>query len=210
MSSEEYKKVESMNPLVKEMKDEYIKQIFEAATIYKNFCEYLNSNENGEKDIYIISKKFLDNFKDKINYNKIIDYFDENNQEKNLTKFEKQLNKYSVSELESIIFDEIKIIGDLDEIDNNIAEGFEFVNYEFLEKLEYEIKSFNTKYIKEKNNIIIIFEDKSKLLISEQNGKFKYHAIPSPFQEIEKINSLHKTKTYYISNKNRAKSLKIK
>ena len=206
--SEDIHKVESLNPAVQEIKDGYIRQIFEAGVIYRKFSESLKS----EKDlkIYMISKQVLDDFKKKIKYEENKEYFSENDQENNLQKIEDELNKFSVGELESIIFTDIKIFGDLGEIEDNFNIGFDFVNEEFLDKLEFyvENKESAITYNKEKNNTIIIFGDKSKLLINENNGVYKYHVIPPPIKEINIVKSMYKTKTFVITNKDRVKTIK--
>jgi len=206
--SEEIKKVESLNPGVQEIKDGYIRQIFEAGIIYRKFSESLKS----EKDlkIYMISKLFLDDFKKKIKYEENKDYFSEKDEENNFKKIEDELNKFTVGELESIIFNDIKVFGDLGEIENNFNNGFDFVDEEFLDKLEFYIENKDSAitYNKEKNNTIVIFGDKSKLLINENNGKYKYHVIPPPIKEIDIVKSIYKTKTFLISNKNRVKTMK--
>ena len=206
--SEDIHKVESLNPAVQEIKDSYIKQIFEAGVIYRKFSESLKS----EKDlkIYMISKQVLDDFKKQIKYEENKEYFSENDQENNLQKIEDVLNKFSVGELESIIFTDIKIFGDLGEIEDNFNIGFDFVNEEFLDKLEFNIENKESAitYNKEKNNTIIIFGDKSKLLINENNGVYKYHVIPPPIKEINIVKSMYKTKTFVITNKDRVKTIK--
>ena len=206
--SENIHKVESINPGVQEIKDGYIRQIFEAGVIYRKFLESLKS----EKDlkIYMISKQFLNDFKQKIKFEENKDYFSEKDEENNFKKIEDELSQFSVGELESIIFTEIKVFGDLGEIENNFNIGFDFVNEEFLDKLEFyvENKESAITYNKEKNNTIIIFEDKSKLLINENNGVFKYHVIPPPIKEINLVKSIHRTKTFVISNKDRVKTIK--
>ena len=158
----------------------------------------------------MISKQFLNNFKEKIKYEKNKNYFSEIDQENNLKKIEDELNSFSVAELESIIFSDIKVFGDLGEIESNFNIGFDFVNEEFLDKLEFDLvnKESAITYNKEKNNIIIIFEDKSKLLINENNGVYKYHVIPPPIKEVNKVKSVFKTKTFVITNKNRVKTIK--
>jgi hypothetical protein len=206
--SENMHKVESINPGVQEIKDGYIRQIFEAGVIYRKFLESLKS----EKDlkIYMISKHILNDFKQKIKFEEYKDYFSEKDEENNFKKIEDELSQFSVGELESIIFTEIKVFGDLGEIENNFNIGFDFVNEEFLDKLEFyvENKESAITYNKEKNNTIIIFEDNSKLLINENNGVYKYHVIPPPIKEVNKVKSVFKTKTFVITNKNRVKTIK--
>ena len=137
--SENMHKVESINPGVQQIQEGYIRQIFEAGVIYRKFLESLKS----EKDlkIYMISKQFLNDFKQKIKFEENKDYFSEKDEENNFKKIEDELSQFSVGELESIIFTEIKVFGDLGEIENNFNIGFDFVNEEFLVKLELNIEN---------------------------------------------------------------------
>ena len=189
----EYKTKKTMNPMVLMQGEEYIEQIFKAAVIYYKFeknLKKINESKEGNKDekIYMISKEFLDNFKNKIDYDKIKDIFaDEENEEKK-DKFKEQLMKYNLEDLELIILAEFNLYGgDFEQIEEDCKKGFEFVNYEFLDQLDYEfdanMKESNIEYYKDNNKIIIVFSDKSKLLISEQGEEKKYYAIPSPVDE---------------------------
>ena len=156
----------------------------------------------------MITKTFLDNFKNKIKYNETRDlYVDEKNEE-NFKKFEENLKYYKLDELELIIFGELNLYGDLEKINDDYEKGFDFVNADFLKKLEFEIEKdmqdSNVKYYKENNNVIVIFADNSKLLISEKEGKYKYNAIPSPI----KSNTIQKKRTFQFNNLNKAKTIR--
>ena len=215
---DELRQVDTVNPLTYGQMVDYANIIFKAATIYYKFEENfkkINESEqnNKEEKIYMISKEFLDNFKTKIDYYKIRDTFAKEENEENKKNFEEQLlKKYNLDELELIIFGEINLYGDFEKIEENYKKGFEFVNYEFLDQLEFEfdanMKESNIDYYKENNNIIIIFWDKSKLIISEKDGEKKYYAIPSPVTEIKDSKKYKKTKTFSMSNKNRIKTRK--
>ena len=108
--------------------------------------------------------------------------------------------KYDLEDLELIILGELNLYGDFEKIEEDCKQGFEFVNYEFLEQLDFEfdanMKESNIDYYKENNNIIIVFSDKSKLLISEQDGKKKYYAIPPPVDETKGGVVIKKNKTF--------------
>ncbi len=215
---DELRQVDTVNPLTYGQMVDYANIIFKAATIYYKFEENfkkINESEqnNKEEKIYMISKEFLDNFKTKIDYYKIKDTFAKEENEENKKNFEEQLlKKYNLDELELIIFGEINLYGDFEKIEENYEKGFEFVNYEFLDQLEFEFdankKESNIDYYKENNNIIIIFWDKSKLIISEKDGEKKYYAIPSPVTEIKDSKKYKKIKTFSMSNKNRIKTRK--
>ena len=165
----------SENPLNKKMRDEYTTEIYKAAVIY-----YAFSNSDKDKiekdDVYIISKEFIDFFKEKIKYSENQDLFKQKTDE-NYDKFYKKLNNYSLSALEEIIFKQIMFYGDLNDLEDNIAIGFEFVSKDFLDSLEFDLQGENeydnesinfeeykVKYIKDSNNIIIVFKDDSKLI----------------------------------------------
>ena len=211
MSKGGVKKSETINPATKELMDIYIKQIFEAAVIYRKFEDNLKKiNESGEnvegEKIYMITRDFLDNFREKINYNEIRDCFtDEGNQE-NFYKFEEKLSNLTYDDLELIVLGEFNIYGDLEKIEEDYQKGFDFVNEEFLDKLDFSLednmKDSNVNIYKEKNNIIVMFSDRSKLLIYENKGNYKYSAIPSSIREIQKISAIKKNKTFKITNKN--------
>ena len=210
------KKVETMNIITKELVDTYIKQIYEAAIIYRKFEDNLNKpgehgNNEKEEKIYMISKVFLDNFKNKIKYNETRDLYIDEKSEENFKKFEENLQYYRLEELELIIFGEFNLYGDLEKINDDYEKGFDFVNSAFLEKLEFEFEKnmldSNIKYYKEKNIIIVIFPDNSKLLISEKEGNYKYNAIPSPIKTL-KSNTLQKKRTFQINNLNKVKTMR--
>lgn len=215
--TDQLKKPISMNPFIHEQMITYIEQIFGAAVIYhkfeENFKKMIESKKPDEEEkIYMISKNFLDNFKEKIKYNEIKDLFVDENNEENLNKFKEKLMNYPLEELELIIFGEFNMYGDFENIEDNLETGFDFVNWEFLEKLEFEFQDnmneSNIDYYKENNNVFIIFSDKSKLLISEQNGEKKYYAIPSPIIEYKGVKQIKKLKTFSMTNRNKLKGIK--
>ena len=203
---------ENSSPVEAKVKEELKEQMYNAAVKYKNF---INSDKNKvEKDnVFMISSEFIENFKNKIKYEENKDLFNEETPE-NKEKFIEQFKSYSLTELEAIIFNKIYILGDLDDLkEETISKGVDFVSKEFLETLEYdfdneedeEIKdinpdNFKVKYIKDGCNIIIIFNDESKLLIITLNNQTKYHAIPPPITS--KPNKVFKKRnTICISNR---------
>ena len=197
------------NRLVFGQMEEDKEKIFELAKIYKKFSEYLqninvkkNSKDNA---VYIISKEFIDIFKEKIEYENSKEYLNENTNEKeNLNNFKKILKKYSYEELSSILCADIKLYNDLSDIQEDISKGFDFVNYDFLDKLDFDdnFDDYIAHYYRDKNNILIIFDDKSKLIINEENEKTKYHVMDAPIKKIDNIPEIKKTKTInYFSNK---------
>ena len=191
----------SMNPQELKLIKEYKKQIYEAAVEYKNFISI--DKDKFEKDsVYMISKEYIDNFKEKIKYDEISDLFKENTED-NFDAFNKKLGSCTKSYLEEIIFSDINIFGELDDLEDNIEKGFEFVNKEFLEKLEFELDEkdieHKVKYIKDSKNIIIIFSNESKLLIIPHENGFKYHAIPAPVKSTRK-KPIRRSSTILISN----------
>ena len=185
----------SENPLNKKMRDEYTTEIYKAAVIYYAFSN--SDNDKIEKDdVYIISKEFIDFFKEKIKYSENQDLFKQKTDE-NYDKFYKKLNNYSLSALEEIIFKQIMFYGDLNDLEDNIAIGFEFVSKDFLDSLEFDLQGENeydnesinfeeykVKYIKDSNNIIIVFKDDSKLIACTDKNGTKYHAIPAPVNSV--------------------------
>ena len=150
----------------------------------------------------MISKEYIDNFKEKIKYNEVSDLFKENTED-NFFAFDEKMANCTLNDLEEIIFSEIKLFGELDDLEDNIEKGFEFVNKEFLEKLEFELDEKDTehkvKYIKDSKNIIIIFSNESKLLIIPHENGFKYHAIPAPVKSTRK-KPIRRSSTILISN----------
>ena len=109
------RKIETKNMMIIELMDSYKKQIFEASVIYHKFEENLkkigeSQGQNGENEkIYMITKEFLDNFKNKINYNKTKDLFVDRDNEENFKKFEDNMAGCQVDDLEYIIFGEFRV-----------------------------------------------------------------------------------------------------
>ena len=212
------KKTETMNQMCRELIDNYIKQIYNAAAIYYQFEEKLKNEKAVKKDenekIYMITKEFLDNFKTKINYNENKALFADKDKEENYQIFEEKLKDYTVNDLEYIIFGEFNLYGDLEKVDDDFQKGFDFVNEDFLDELDFDfeegMKDSNVDYYKNNNNIIVIFSDRSKLLINDANGKFNYNAIPSPIKELNDKNTIQSKKTFQMTNINKAKSIKDK
>ena len=160
----------SENPINKKMRDEFIEEMYNAAVLYYNFLP--SDKDKIEKDnVYMISKEFVDHFKDKINYDKNINLFKVKNDD-NQEKFYESFNNYLVNDLEV-----------------DINNGFEFVSQDFLVSLEVDIDfdDYKVKYIKDENNIIIVFPDESKLIICNDEKGTKYHAIPAPVISIKSI-----------------------
>ena len=177
----------STNPINQKIRDEFTEEIYKAAVIY---CNFLHSDKDKiQKDnIFIISKEFIDSFKAKIKYDENINLF-KKGADYGYKKFYDFLKNYPINELESIVFGQITIYGDLDQLEDDIDKGFEFVTKDFLDSLEVKLEDENNdlnfedykvKYIKDENNIIIIFTDESKLIICNDNNGTKYHAIPAP------------------------------
>ena len=179
----------SENPINIKMRNEFAEEIYKAAVIYHNFLPS-DKDKLQIDNVYMISKEFIDYFKEKIKYDENINLFKEENDE-NYEKFNKSLlkYKYTVNDLEAIVFSQITIYGDLNDLEDDINKGFEFVNKDFLDSLEVDFKDensdlnfedFKVKYIKDENNIIIVFNDESKLIICNDKNGTKYHAIPAP------------------------------
>ena len=208
------KKTETLNQMCRELIDNYIKQIYNAAAIYYQFEEKLKNEKSTKKDenekIYMITKEFLDNFKTKINYNENKALFADKDKEENYQIFEEKLKDYTVNDLEYIIFGEFNLYGDLEKVDDDFQKGFDFVNEDFLDELDFDfeegMKDSNIDYYKNNNNVIVIFSDRSKLLINEANGKFNYNAIPSPIKELNTQNTIQKKKTFQMTNLKKAKT----
>ena len=196
----------SKNPAEIKLMDQYKKQIYEAAVIYKNFLPL--DKDKFEKDpVYMISKEYIDNFKEKIKYNEVSDLFKENTED-NFFAFDEKMTNCTLNDLEEIIFSEIKVFGELDDLEDNIEKGFDFVSKEFLEKMEFDFDDKNpdikVKFIKDLKNIIIIFNDESKLLIIPHENEIKYQAIPAPVKSSKK-NPIRRSKTIRVTNKNKRK-----
>ena len=212
------KKTETMNQMCRELIDNYIKQIYNAAVVYYQFEEKLKNEKSEKKDekekIYMITKEFLDNFKTKINYNENKALFANKDKEENYQIFEEKLKDYTLNDLEYIIFGEFNLYGDLEKVDEDFQKGFDFVNEDFLDELDFDfeegMKDSNIDYYKNNNNVIVIFSDRSKLLINEANGKFIYNAIPSPIKELNTQNTIQKKKTFQMTNINKAKTIRDK
>ena len=197
------------NVLIRGQMEEDKKKIFELARSYKKFSEYLENinikTNNKDNIVYIISKEFIDKFKEKIDYENSKDFLNENNNEKdNLEKFKEKLKNYSYEDLYAILCADIKLYNDLTNIQDDFSKGFEFVNYDFLDKLEFDenFDDYIAHYFRVNNNKLIVFDDKSKLLIKEENGKTKYHVMDAPIKKTDKLPEIKKTKTMnYFSNK---------
>ena len=177
----------SENPINKKMRDEFIEEMYNAAVLYYNFLP--SDKDKIEIDnVYMISKEFVDYFKDKINYDKNINLFKVKNDD-NQEKFYESFNNYLVNDLEAIVFHQITIYADLNDLEVDINNGFEFVSQDFLVSLEVDIDfdDYKVKYIKDENNIIIVFADESKLIICNDEKGAKYHAIPAPVISIKSI-----------------------
>jgi hypothetical protein len=204
--------------LVEGQKEEDRQKIFELAIIYKKFSDYLqNININnieekkGNNRVYMISKEYIDDFKEKIKYEEIKGFLcDDENKDKNYKKFRELTKDYTYQELYSLLCVEIKIYGDFSEIQKDISKGFDFVNYEFLDKLEFEedLDDYIAYYYRNNNDIMIVFDDKSKLIINQNNGKTKYHVIESPIDKKDgECIKRNKTVTTHVLNK-RCKSFR--
>ena len=195
-----------MNPMELKFIKQYKKEIYEAAVEYKNFLS-LDKDKIEKDNVYMISKEYIDNFKEKIKYDEISYLFNENTED-NFNAFEEKIRNFTLSNLEEIIFSDIKIFGDLVDLEDYIQKGFEFVSKEFLEKMEYDFDDkdpfYKVKLIKDLKNIIIIFNDESKLLIIPHENEIIYHAIPAPVKSSKK-KQIRRSNSIFISNKNKRK-----
>ena len=74
--------------------------------------------------------------------------------------------------------------------------------------MEFEFDDKNpdlkVKFIKDLKNIIILFNDESKLLIIPHENEIKYQAIPAPVKSSKK-NPIRRSKTFRVTNKNKRK-----
>ena len=196
----------SMNPQEIKLIKEYKREIYEAAIEYKIFLS-LDKDKIEKDNVYMISKEYIDNFKEKIKYDEISDLFNENTKD-NFNAFEEKIRNFTLNNLEEIIFSDIKIFGDLVDLEDYIQKGFEFVSKEFLEKMEFEIDDkdpdLKVNFIKDLKNIIIIFNDESKLLIIPRENEIIYHAIPAPVKSSKK-KQIRRSNSIFISNKNKRK-----
>ena len=201
---------ESLNPILKAQMEEDKNKIFEIAYAYKKFSEEIDNKNNRDAKIvnkvYIIPKEFVNNFKKSIKYEESEELFANENEEY-LTKFKEKLKDFTLDDFDEILcVEEIKFYGDIEEIQNDISKGFEFVDFNFLDKFGFEnFDDFLVDYCKEQNNICIVFDDKSKLLINDDKGKKKYHAMDPPFDKKEG-NALKRTKTVAIMSNKRCKT----
>ena len=208
---DELDKPPTQNIIVESQMEEDKEKIFDLAIEYKNFNNELNHIEDNLKkgiSVYIISKEFIDEFKKAIKYEEVQDLL-VNNNEQNLAKFKENLNHYTYKDLYSILCADIKLYTDLDDLEEDISngKGIEFVNFNFLNKLEFEenLGDYVSKYFKHKNSIMVVLDDKSKLLINKEGDTIKYHGIGAPLEK-SKINTekekSRRTKTIsYLSNK---------
>ena len=207
--------MEDVNRIILSQIEEYKEQIFELAKIYKNFSENLGNikkdrNEDDNK-AYIISREYIDNFKETIKYEEIKEYLKESDNENNLKLFKEKLKDKTFEELDSILCADIKLYCNLSEIQEDLSKGFDFVNYYFLDKLDFD-ENFDDYIVllyKKGNNMLIEFDDKSKLIIEDENGLYKYHVMDPPIIKVDNIPEIKRTKTSaYFSNR-RSKTRKI-
>ena len=199
------------NPLNEKMMEEYRKDIYNAAVAYNNFVTSIK--EKTEIDnVFIISKEYMDFFKEKIIYDEKKDYYKEKKDD-NYKKFKDEVSiKYSFDELEEIVYREIKIYGDLDDLEVDINKGFEFVTKDFLDSLEVEFneEDYKVKYMQDSNNIIVKFKDDSKLIIfTDKNNQKKYHAIPAPVISAQNKSAFKRTSTICISRRRKDKTVVV-
>ena len=209
----------SINPGNEKLIDQQLELIYKAASLYKYFL--IPDNNKIEKDnVYMISKEYMDNFKEKIKYNDSIDLFQEKFNEEKCEEFKGEMKKYSLNDLNvlnEIIYEDVKVFGNLDDVEENIDKGFDFVSKEFLDTIELDFtdadfNDYKVQYIQDSNSKIIIFKDETKLLITTVDDKVKYHAIPAPIKmEPDKNNdkkkSIRRTKTLIIRNRKRKTNL---
>ena len=199
------------NPLNEKMMEEYRKDIYNAAVAYNNFVTSIK--EKTEIDnVFIISKEYMDFFKEKIIYDEKKDYYKEKKDD-NYKKFKDEVSiKYSFDELEEVVYREIKIYGDLDDLEVDINKGFEFVTKDFLDSLEVEFneEDYKVKYMQDSNNIIVKFKDDSKLIIfTDKNNQKKYHAIPAPVISAQNKSAFKRTSTICISRRRKDKTVVV-
>ena len=71
--------------------------------------------------------------------------------EENLNKFKEKLKDFTIEDLDSIFYIEIKVYSDLQGIQEDISRGFDFVDYDFLDKCDIEdnLEDNLVKYYKE-------------------------------------------------------------
>ena len=80
-----------------------------------------------------------------------------------------------------------------------------------METLDFEFPennrdNYEVKYIKNFKNIIILFNDDSKLLIIPHEKEIKYHAIPAPIKSSKK-KLLRRANAILIKNKKKDKTV---
>ena len=207
--------MEDPNGLILSQIEEDKEQIFELAKIYKNFSENLgNTKKDKNKDdckAYIISREYIDNFKEIIKYEEIKEYLKESENENNLKLFKEKLKGKTLEELNSILSVDIKLYCNLSEIQEDLSKGFDFINYYFLDKLDFD-ENFDDYIVllyKNGNNMLVEFDDKSKLIIEDENGTHKYHVMDPPIIKIDTTPEIKRTKTSaYFSNR-RSKTRKF-
>ena len=202
---------EEQNNMVLAQMEEDKDKIFEIAKCYKDFSENLKNNKNEKnKAAYLISKESIDIFKSKIKYEETKEYIKDNGNEENLKQFKEKLKDYSLNDLDLILCIDIKLYCNLSEIQEDISKGFDLVDYNFLDKLDFDenFEDYIVHYYKIDNNLMIEFNDKSKLLIEEENGKYKYHVMEAPIIEIDKVIKIVRTKTATCFSNRRSKTRK--
>ena len=202
---------EEQNNMVLAQMEEDKDKIFEIAKCYKDFSENLKNNKNEKnKAAYLISKESIDIFKSKIKYEETKEYIKDNGNEENLKQFKEKLKDYSLNDLDLILCIDIKLYCNLSEIQEDISKGFNLVDYNFLDKLDFDenFEDYIVHYYKIDNNLMIEFNDKSKLLIEEENGKYKYHVMEAPIIEIDKVIKIVRTKTATCFSNRRSKTRK--
>ena len=194
---------ETDNVLIEAQKERDMDTLFQISRIYKTFSEHLENINKDKKNniVYMISKEFINNFKKNVKYEQTKELLNEDKEE-NLQKFKQYLKEYTYGELYSFLEADIKLYCDLDEIQEDIDKGFEFVDYNFLDKFDFEenFEDFIAHYYREKNNIFIEFDDNSKFIINQENGKTKYHVMEAPVQRID-VPPIKRTKTAFLSNR---------
>ena len=206
----------TQNILIEAQIEEDKDKIFELAVEYTKFNNELNNiedNLNKGKSVYIISKEYIDKFKEAIKYEEVKHLLVKNNEE-NLAKFKENLKHYSYEFIYSILCADIKLYTDLDDLEEEISntKGIEFVNINFLNILEFEenLDVYVSQYFKHKNNIMVVLEDKSKLLITKVGDQIKYHGIGAPLEKnTEEQEILRRIKTISFLSNIRSKNRRL-
>ena len=205
------------NVIVLSQIEEDKRQIFELAKIYKNFSENIeNEKKNKHKDdknnqTYMISREYIDNFKEFIKYEEIKEYLKDSDNDTNFHKFKEKLKDKTLDELEYILCADIKLYCCLSEIQEDFTKGFDFINYCFLNKLDFDenFEDYIVQLNKKENVTLVQFNDKSKLLIEEENGKYKYHVMEAPIINVDSIPKIKRTKTIAFFSNRRSKARKV-